>query len=316
MATYSKSDSSSGSVMSQLSRRHLLQCTAITAALAVSGGVMLERRLQARERLKQKLLSDAAAKCTPQHEAELQRLPAVAREQVREYFHGVCLNVHRFVTEINSTAFGARLRACRSEQEQLNLCHLTFSQRVVTSVEVMNRIDVIATELGAELDLHWRKVCDELQTHWTDRTRPRARAQVRDLALQLEPFIVNKLSDAGQQGTTLLGEQPDLARVGLQIGKSAIQLLPIIRIRPELGLPLFLITALVPLWTYVIAMWNDNAQRAQFAITEKLSLLGNRVGAEFETEVRLRITQLQQWQQQSIENFADKHSAEVYPLWF
>lgn len=300
----------------RLNRRRVLQWAALGTAMTIGGGTVIGRRLYAREQLKRELIQDATTVYTLKHQAELNELPALAREQIREYFHGVCLNVHGFVTEVCSAGFGTRIRGCRSEQEKINLCHVTFSQSVVTSVEVINRINVIATEIGQELDLRWQKACRELQAQWATKSLPGSQKQGLEVARRVEPLILKQLAEARLSAPSTLLNHTDLGDVGAHIGLSALRLMPIIRIQPAVGLPLFLVMAFVPLWTYLVDCWNSKASLAQFEISEKLSLLGNRVGAEFETEIRQRIAQLQQWQQESFERFADRHASEVIPLWY
>jgi hypothetical protein len=77
--------------------------------------------------------------------------------------------------------------------------------------------------------------------------------------------------------------------------------------------PLFLIKALGSAWTFVLGRLAHPAGDYQLAITERLSVLGNRVGAECEQEIRRRIADLHTFQQQAVEAAAMQKVNEAIP---
>lgn len=77
-----------------------------------------------------------------------------------------------------------------------------------------------------------------------------------------------------------------------------------------LVIPVFFILAARHVWEYITGRLDDRRGEYQAAISSRLALLGNRVGAEFEREVRQRLTDLHTWQERSIRNTATRLAEE------
>jgi hypothetical protein len=74
--------------------------------------------------------------------------------------------------------------------------------------------------------------------------------------------------------------------------------------------PVFLLQATKHVWDYVMGQLENRRGDYQAAISGRLALLGNRVGGEFEREVRLRITDLHTWRERSIRETAQRLAEE------
>jgi hypothetical protein len=86
-----------------MNRRRFLREGIAGGAMAVgAGGFLLVRRSNARAEMNSRLLNDALPPLTSSSLRELQTLPVRAREEVRRFFHGKCLNVESFISHICS----------------------------------------------------------------------------------------------------------------------------------------------------------------------------------------------------------------------
>jgi hypothetical protein len=84
-------------------------------------------------------------------------------------------------------------------------------------------------------------------------------------------------------------------------------LLPLARYRQVglvIGVPLFLVLAANHIWAFILGQLNDARADFQTAISARMALLGNRVGAEFEREVRERLSDLHSWQENAVRGTA------------
>ena len=68
----------------------------------------------------------------------------------------------------------------------------------------------------------------------------------------------------------------------------------------QVGIPVFFLVAARHVWDYAMAQLDDRRGDYQAAISGRLALLGNRVGAEFERELRLRIGDLDTLRERSV----------------
>jgi hypothetical protein len=192
----------------------------------------------------------------------------------------------------------------------------------VTESEVLSRVETVAHEVGQELDQAWFTCCRKIADEWkvslgmTIETKSTIEAQSKQgLAESLEPMIYRHL-EAARQSTYPLGQRPALSETAFSIGKSALLLLPMVSIAPHTAIPLFIIAAAKPTWDYILGQLNHRVPAYQRAITSRLSLLGNRVGTEFEHETKHRIADLQIWQEQALSEMATRQAAKAVPLFF
>lgn len=115
-------------------------------------------------------------------------------------------------------------------------------------------------------------------------------------------MIRNELTQAARLAETA-GQSPALGQTVGNIGKSALMLLPLVRYGNFgllIGVPLFIVLAGRQVWDYVLSRIDDRRGDFQMAISAKIALLGNRVGAEFEREMRQHLTDLHTWQERSV----------------
>jgi hypothetical protein len=117
-------------------------------------------------------------------------------------------------------------------------------------------------------------------------------------------------------------QRPAVGETIGKIGQSAVLLLPlglvsvaatgsaVAVVANPFVLPVFVILAARHIWDYAMSRLDDRRGDYQTAISSRLALLGNRVGGEFEREVRQRITDLHTWQERSIRTTATRLAEE------
>jgi hypothetical protein len=233
----------------------------------------------------------------------LQALPGRARDEIKRYFHGKCLNVDGFVSHICSREFIERLQRCGSREEQ-ECCFLhAFCSRVATEAEILNQVETIAAEIGQELDDEWASYCEGLALRWNTRLRVYgAPLAAEELTQRLSSFIRAELRAAALTALSS-GGRPSVGDTVGKIGEAALLLLPLAVFGPAgltVGIPIFVVVALAHFGDYAMSRLEDRRGDYQEAISGRLALLGNRVGGEFEQEVRQRITDLHIWQERSV----------------
>jgi len=190
---------------------------------------------------------------------------------------------------------------------------VAFCGRVATEAEIRNHVNTIAADIGAELDTAWAKYCTELSTAWGTCIRAYSQTLSADeLTERLGGFIRTELAEAARLATSA-DQAPALGQTVEKIGKSSVLLLPVVRLGPvgaSIALPLFVVLAAHGLWAYLAGQLEDRRSDYQAAISGRLALLGNRVGAEFEREVRRRLVDLHTWQERSVRVTAQSLAAE------
>jgi hypothetical protein len=254
-----------------------------------------------------RLLNDALPPLTSSSLREFQTLPVRGREEIRRYFHGKCLNVESFMSHICSDTFRERLGRCSTNDERQDCLLAAFCGRVATEAEILNQVDTIATEVGSELDTDWGEYCRELSTRWNVSIRGYGSSLTADaLNNRVSGMIRTELSQAVRLAETA-SQTPALGQTVGNIGKSAVLLLPLVRFGKVgliIGVPLFVVLAGREVWNYVLSRLDDRRGDYQTAISARIALLGNRVGAEFEREIRQRLTDLHTWQERSVRETA------------
>jgi hypothetical protein len=294
-------------------RRFLLESVVGGAVALGAGGFLLFRQSQARANVASRLLDDAVPALVAQSLTELSSLPIRARDEVRRYFHGKCLNVEGFVSHICSAAFGERLGRCRTEQERQNCFSLAFCSRVATEAEILNRVEAVATDVGGELDAGWSGYCAALAGKWnTIIGASGGPLAVDELTARLGGLIRAELTGAVRLAA-VDGRPPAVGETIGDIGRSAVLLLPLVGLGPEgvaIGIPVFVVLAFKAVWDFVAGQLEERRGDYQAAISARLAGLGNRVGSEFEQEVRLRLTDLRTWRERAVRETADRLAGE------
>ena len=301
-----------------MNRRHFLGGGVACGALAI-GGFLFVRRNQARADTANRMLDDALPALTKGSLKELQTLPALARDDIKRYFHGKCLNAEGFVTHIYSDEFAERLGRCRTQDER-EACFLqAFCACVATDSEILNQVETIAADVGGELDSDWASYCAAVSAKWNTGIPNHANPLASDELLgRLDDMIRSKLAQAAHEAVSAY-QRPAVGETIGKIGQSACSL-PLsnvtasvtaslsaagaslgasLRFNPMV-VPAFFILAARPVWEYIRGRLSDRHEEQQAAISGGLALLGNHVGAEFEREVRQRLADLHTWRERSL----------------
>jgi hypothetical protein len=287
-----------------MNRRRFLRASVASGAVALgTGGYLFLHRQQARAAATTRMLDAALPPLTVNALRELNTLPARARDDVKRYFHGKCLNVEGFVTRVCSDDFRDGLDRCRTDAERDACFLVAFCGRVATEAEILNQVETIAADLGAELDSAWAGYCAKLSTAWGACIRGYGRTLAADeLTERLSGLIRAELTEAARLAAS--GDQsPALGQTVEKIGESSVLLLPLVRLGPAgagIALPLFVVLAAHQVWDYLAGQLAERRGDYQAAISERLARLGNRVGAEFEREVRRGLADLHTWQERSV----------------
>lgn len=291
-----------------MQRRRFLRGGLTAAVTAVgAGGFLFFRRNNARAELNNRLLVDALPLLSSDSTRQLQTLPVRCREEIKRYFHGKCLNVHNFVTYICSDSFGERLGRCNTVEERQDCLLVAFCDRVATESEILNQVDVIATEVGSELDTEWGVYCRELSTRWNITISGYGRTLTADtLNNNVSGIIQTEIERAIRLANTA-NQSIALSQTIGCIGKSALLLLPRVRSSSDSSIVFFVffVQAAADVLNYVLSRLENKKGEYQLAISDRLALLGNRVGAEFEREVRQRLSDLHTWQERSVRDMAN-----------
>jgi hypothetical protein len=297
-----------------MNRRKFLSASAAAGGVVLLGGGFWARQAYARSQVRQKLVQLSAPVLTAKAHQELLTLPSRAREEMRRYFHGVCLNVHDFVQEVCSPEFADRLAECTGAEQRQELVLLAFMREVATEAQVLNRVQVIAEDVSTDLDRNWAACCAELAGKWDASLKEyHTTVTATDLADRLTPLLQRGLRQALAEAETS-GRRAPLGEAAAKVSEAALRLVPLAAEAPWLGWPLFAVLALKPVFAYFIDRVRDRAHDLQWAVSDKLAQLGNRMGSEFEAEVRNRITELHRWQDAAVAGAADEQAAQLVRL--
>ncbi len=293
-----------------MDRREFLTAAAYGGGAVALGGGLYGRMGYRRGRLAGTLLRDARPVLIEKTHGELQGLPADAREDIRKWFYAPCAHAGEFVRFISSHSFAEQLAACETEElKQWSLVN-AFVSRVVSDAEILNRVQVIAEEAGAELDRNWADCCAAIATKWDVQMAPYGTSTTDALTTRLEPIIASHIAAAIRQGQAAT-QRPALSDTVGAIGESALMLLPLMVSLPKVVIPLFVFVAMGSLYRYVMGQLTNRVGDYQGAITARVALLGNRIGAEFETEIRARISALHVWQDSALNEAATGYARET-----
>lgn len=291
-----------------MNRRGFLRTGIACGAVATGAGAFLFwRRNNARAAVHSQLLNDALPRLTSSSRRQQEILPVQAREEIRRFFHGKCLNVESFVAHISSDSFRERLGRCSSDDDRQETLLAAFCARIASEGEILNQVDIIATEIGSALDSEWDGYCRELSSTWNVTVKGYGSpVSFEDLTRRVNGMIRADLSRV-LQAASAAGQTPALGSTIENIGESAIKLLPVVRfgkVGLVIGVAVFVVLAAKEVWDYVLGQLDDRRADYQAAISARIALLGNRVGAQFEREVRQRVSDLHGWQERSVREAA------------
>lgn len=293
-----------------MNRRRFLVSGAAAAALAVP--ILHVRHGYARTETERRLLNDALPGLADVAEHELQTIPLRGRQEIESYFHGLCLNVNGFITHICSEPFQRLVRQAQSPEEHNHRFLAAFCERLAREDEILRRIDGIATTAGSEIDAAWTVYCTTLSARWGKRLPASKPLATEDLVAQLGASLRDDLQFAALRATTI-EQRPALGETLETLGKSAIKLLPLLRLGKYgliVGVPVFLVLAAKPVWDTLRRYGTQVQDDVQAAMTIALSSLAKRTGSEFEAELRRRVSDLHEWRLQAVSKTSQTLAAE------
>ncbi len=306
-----------------MNRREFLEYTAGAGAVVALGGGLWARRAYASYQLQRRLMTDIMPLLTDKACTEFKSVPPSGGDEIKRWFHGKALNVAPFVDEVCSNGYREKLHACPTAEEQHKLLLVTFCGKVVTDAEISIRVETIAEEVGRKLDVNWGACCEQISLKWKIHMKEYGKS------LDLAEFMKRVDLIVKQH----IAEALELARVGAQypalgqtigdIGRSALLVLPMTRITSSPGccdfnpmaIPTFVFLALEHLFQYIVGLFSDPRPDLQRSISSQVSLIGNRIGAEFVSEVRTRLAALHAWQEGALTSTAQNY-AESVVTWF
>jgi hypothetical protein len=257
-------------------------------------------------------MADAAPVLTARAAGELGRLPARAREAIRTWFHGPCLNAAEFAYDVCSAGFAKRLAACRTEELKEQCLLAAFAARIASEIAIRNAVRAAAAEAGAALDRNWADCYRRVAAAWGDRLRADGPAPPPDVAAAAGPLVRERLHEAIRLARAA-GERPAVSEVLSSLGTSALLVLRV-RAHPLITLPVFVLLALRPLFGYVLGALDTKVGDYQRAISERLAALGNDLGDWFAAEVRVRVEHLHSWQEGALRGAAAARAREAVPV--
>lgn len=300
-----------------MDRRKFLEYVSAGGIACVLGGGLWGRQAYGEHVLKNKLRVAASPILMEKSHREFQSLPGKGREEIRAWFHGKALNVAPFVEQICSNSFREQLHSCQTIDDQHKMLLVAFCGKVATESEILTRVSTIHSELGQELDANWADCCMEINSCWNvpigeyGQTIDSAAFETR-----MDGIVNDHVSEA-----------MDLARVGTQspafgqtigrIGETALGLAPYSTF--DLGrshstfnllvLPAFFFRSLAHLFEWVTGLLRDPVADLQRTISGRVSLLGNRIGSELETDLRTQLDMLHGWQDGAIAQAIDEYAS-------
>ncbi|MDA7980900.1 MAG: twin-arginine translocation signal domain-containing protein [Pirellulales bacterium] len=308
----------------ELSRRKFLRASTGAGASVLFGGTLIGGRFlqqaNARTHLAQSLIDEATPILTEQAHRELRTIPEACREQIRLHFHEACLNVASFVTKICSTEFQDRLEALDDASAREQLFVVTFGEKVVPHAEIVRWVRTIAEETAAELRANWEDSSTRLARRWT------LSLKSFEHGVSAEPFLEEMdktirlgIDESRRTAYPLAGQSPLLSAGGskapLAVEEAAMLRVNVRQYRgqgPEF-VPVFVWNALTDVFAFFTGTSIQDPAVYHRAISERLALLGNRVGSEFETEVRHRLSDLHTWQEQAVAAAARQRADTLVP---
>lgn len=284
-----------------MERRQFLKEAVMAGGLLVIGGTALGvRHAYARRRFVARLMDEARPSLDMHAQAELSECPGSAGNAIQQYFDGKCRNTPAFVSEVCSEEFRQKLRQRRSADQRQQEFLAVFCRRVCTEGDIVEHVQEVAKQIGADLDRHWQQCSDEVARRWDARLRQSGPGlDLEDFARRLAPLLRSYLTAAANQAR-LVGATPVEPVLPESVGTGALLLMPGMQLTGaglSAALPLFVWQACRNLFEQVLAGLADHKGEFQEAVTQRLALLGRRVAEECEKEVSKRLTELHHWRE-------------------
>jgi hypothetical protein len=188
-----------------------------------------------------------------------------------------------------------------------------FCRRVCSDADIVQRIEESARRIGLDLDRHWAECCAEIAGKWS--LHPEGAAPDVDVAAfteEVTPLLRNQLELAARRAKAT-GQMPVLAEAVESLGTQALLLVSMIRFEvagTEVCLPKFLVQGSRHVLDYILERITKRKENCQADISKRVAELGNRLGSEFEKEIRRRLTDYHTWQENAVRLAADRRAAE------
>lgn len=294
-----------------MDRRQFLTAVGTAGGLVLLGGGFYARQAFARGRLSQELLDKAEPLLGGKDRKELDSLPTLAREDMRRYFDGVCLNVNAFAAEVCTPEFADRVRQRRTV-DQHELVVQAFARHTgMTDVQVLDRVQSVADRVGKELDQGWTTCCTALADNWNLVINGyQSRVTADELTARMAPLLQRGLEDALRDARKA-GLKPILGASAAEVGKSSVLLMSLSEEPGYRGLPAFVAASLQDAFESFLAHVRDRSGEVQQAVTDRIAAAGNRMSLEFHKEVRTRILELHRLQKQAVADAAGREAEKL-----
>jgi hypothetical protein len=288
--------------------------TFVTSLVTVFGlclllGGYLTWQSYSRARLQQALVEQASPILDQMKEKELDALVTPARDQIREHFHALAFKVPDFVDAVCSDEFARKLAACPTREDQQKLVLRTFKETITTDAEILARVSALTDKATQTLDEDWASCCEGLTERWNLAVKPYGgNLTSRQLVERMQPTITAGLRRAAEQAQRS-GRKGWVFSVN-HITRNAL-VLPVEEKGVYKGMPAFAANSFASVFDSVIVHVQNRPRDMRKLISTRLSELGNLLGYDFREEVRSRIEELHQSQQQAVKEAAGQQASEL-----
>jgi hypothetical protein len=263
-----------------------------------------------RARLQHTLAEQARPVLDRMKDKEIDDLVKPARDRIRDEFHALCFKVPDFVDEVCSDDFARQLAACKTREDKQKLLMLTFKRTVTTDAEILAKVRELTDQAAKSLDEDWAACCEELTERWNLAVKPYgATLTGQQLVERMQPTIT-----AGLRRTAAQAQRPERKSfLGASLGEIAANALalPVEDRGVYKGMPAFTAKNFSTVFDSVIGHVQNRPRDMRKQISSRLADLGNLLGHDFREEIRSRLEELHQAQQQAVEQAAGQQASEL-----
>lgn len=297
-----------------ISRRELLTMGTRGGAVVLASSVVWGRMALARHQLANRLVDEAASPRSDFTSSDLERLPALARQEIEDWFQAPCRNCAPFVDRICSESFAQKLANCSGEQEREQEIRNAFVAEVLQEHLILQKVEQIAEKIGDDLDDSWTACCGAIQNTWAVQLPKMTDSEIRfDLLQAAIPHIEEQLAAAISQAEAA-SQRPVLTTVAMDTIKLEAAVLMLAPSSPQLAIPLSIAVALFGAFKYVLGLLSVRPAAYRKAISSRVAQLAVDIGRAVEAETRQQIVVLHQWQDRALEKVARDYAKEQIKL--
>ena len=297
-----------------INRRELLTMGTRGGAVVLASSVVWGRMALARHQLANRLVDEAASPRSDFTSSDLERLPALARQEIEDWFQSPCRNCAPFVDRICSESFAQKLASCSGEQEREQEIRNAFVAEVVQEHRILDKIEEVAERIGNELDLSWAACCKGIEKTWAIQLpKMTASAYRLDLLESAMPHIEEQLAAVVSQADAA-SQRPVLSLVAMDTIKLEATVLVFARTSPQMAILLSVAVALFGACSYVLGLLSLRPANYRKAISSRVAQLAIDIGRQVEAETRQQILVLHQWQDRALEKVAKDYAKEQINL--